>query len=297
MSAPQTSIPILTGARDLLAGYDVVLCDVWGVIHNGREHFALACDALARFREGGGRVVLVTNAPRPNPPVREQLDRLGVPRSAFDDIVTSGDVTLAFIASHGNAPLHHIGPERDLTLFEILKKLTGHTPALVDLADATYVVCTGLFDDQTETPEDYDAAFAQMRARNLDFISANPDLVVHVGDKLLYCSGALAERYAALGGKVIQAGKPYHPIYERAFQIAQGLIGRDVDKARVLAIGDAMRTDIKGACDFGVDALFVTSGIHREELHPVSALDEAAFRQFVADVQDLPKAAISRLAW
>ena len=297
MSAPQTSIPILTGARDLLAGYDVVLCDVWGVIHNGREHFALACDALARFREGGGRVVLVTNAPRPNPPVREQLDRLGVPRSAFDDIVTSGDVTLAFIASHGNAPLHHIGPERDLTLFEILKKLTGHTPALFDLADATYVVCTGLFDDQTETPEDYDAAFAQMRARNLDFISANPDLVVHVGDKLLYCSGALAERYAALGGKVIQAGKPYHPIYERAFQIAQGLIGRDVDKARVLAIGDAMRTDIKGACDFGVDALFVTSGIHREELHPVSALDEAAFRQFVADVQDLPKAAISRLAW
>ena len=179
MSAPQTSIPILTGARDLLAGYDVVLCDVWGVIHNGREHFALACDALARFREGGGRVVLVTNAPRPNPPVREQLDRLGVPRSAFDDIVTSGDVTLAFIASHGNAPLHHIGPERDLTLFEILKKLTGHTPALVDLADATYVVCTGLFDDQTETPEDYDAAFAQMRARNLDFISANPDLVYH----------------------------------------------------------------------------------------------------------------------
>ena len=158
-------------------------------------------------------------------------------------------------------------------------------------------MCTGLFDDQTETPEDYDAAFAQMRARNLDFISANPDLVVHVGDKLLYCSGALAERYAALGGKVIQAGKPYHPIYERAFQIAQGLIGRDVDKARVLAIGDAMRTDIKGACDFGVDALFVTSGIHREELHPVSALDEAAFRQFVADVQDLPKAAISRLAW
>ena len=297
MSAPQTSIPILTGVRDLLAAYDVVLCDVWGVIHNGREHFAQACDALARFRAGGGRVVLVTNAPRPNPPVREQLDRLGVPRSTFDDIVTSGDVTLAFIASHGNAPLHHIGPERDLTLFEILKKLTGNAPPLVDLAEATYVVCTGLFDDQNETPDDYDAAFAQMRARGLDFISANPDLVVHVGDKLLYCSGALAERYAALGGKVIQAGKPYHPIYERAFQIAQGLIGRNVDKSRVLAIGDAMRTDIKGACDFGVDALFVTSGIHREELHPESALDEAAFRQILASVADQPKAAITRLVW
>ena len=297
MNAPRTTIPILTGVRDLLKAYDVVLCDVWGVIHNGREHFAQACAALTKFRETGGRVVLVTNAPRPNQPVREQLDRLGVPRSAFDDIVTSGDVTLAFIASHGNAPLHHIGPERDLTLFEILRQQTGNTPPLVDLAAATYVVCTGLFDDQTETPADYDPAFAQMRARNLDFISANPDLVVHVGEKLLYCSGALAERYAALGGKVIQAGKPHHPIYERAFSIARTLAGRDIDKSRVLAIGDAMRTDIKGACDFGVDALFVTSGIHREELHPVSALDEAAWRQFVATVDDQPKAAISHLTW
>ena len=183
------------------------------------------------------------------------------------------------------------------TLFEILKAQTGNKPPLVPLAEASYVVCTGLFNDQTETPEDYDAALAQMRSRDLEFISANPDLVVHVGDQLIYCSGALAERYAGLGGRIVQAGKPYNPIYARAFGIAQKLAGRTVAKERVLAIGDAMRTDIKGACDFGVDALFVTSGIHRDELHPNTVLDETAFRQFVAGSEASPKAAIAELRW
>ena len=291
-----TNIPILTGARDLLSAYDVVLCDVWGVIHNGRVHYAAACEALIRFRSGGGRVVLVTNAPRPNPPVRQQLDALAVPHEAFDDIVTSGDVTLAFIAAHGDEPVHHIGPQRDLTLFEILKSQTGHMPPLVPLQDAGYVIATGLYDDE-DTPDDYEEALALMRARDLEFISANPDLIVHVGEKMLYCSGAIAEKYAGLGGRVIQAGKPYAPIYDRALTLAQGLLGRAVSKDRVLAIGDAFRTDVKGACDFGVDALFVTSGIHRDELHPTATLDEAAFHRLAASVESRPKAAMSALRW
>jgi hypothetical protein len=291
-----TNIPILASARDLLSAYDVLLCDVWGVIHNGRVHYAQACDALIRFRQGGGRVVLVTNAPRPNPPVRQQLDALAVPREAFDDIVTSGDVTLAFIAAHGNAPVHHIGPQRDLTLFEILKSQTGHAPPLVPLSEATYIVATGLYDDE-DTPDQYDEALALMRARDLDFISANPDLIVHVGEKMLYCSGAIAECYAKIGGRVIQAGKPYAPIYDRALSLARGLLGREVDKSRVLAIGDAIRTDVKGACDFGVDALFITAGVHRDELHPTATLDEAAFHRLAASVESQPKAAMTALRW
>jgi HAD superfamily hydrolase (TIGR01459 family) len=291
-----TNIPILTGARDLLSAYDVLLCDVWGVVHNGRVPYAEACDALMRFRAGGGRVVLVTNAPRPNPPIREQLDALGVPREAFDDIVTSGDVTLALIAAHGNAPLHHIGPQRDMSVFEILQRQTGHAPPLVPLSEATYVIATGLYDDD-DTPDQYDEALAVMRARDLEFISANPDLIVHIGDKLQYCPGAIAQRYEDLGGRVIQAGKPYAPIYDRALILAQALLGRDVDIQRVLAIGDAMRTDVKGACDFGVDALFVTSGVHRDELHPATALDEAAFHKLAASVESKPKAAMTGLRW
>ncbi len=291
-----TNIPILTGARDLLSAYDVALCDVWGVVHNGQAHYAAACDALIRFRAGGGRVVLVTNAPRPNAPVREQLDALAVPREAFDDIVTSGDVTLAFIAAHGNAPVHHIGPQRDLTLFEILKSQTGHAPPLVALEDASYIVATGLYDDD-DTPDQYAEALALMHARDLDFISANPDLIVHVGEKMLYCSGAIAECYAKIGGRVIQAGKPYAPIYDRALTLAQTLLGRAVGKDKVIAIGDAIRTDVKGACDFGVDALFITSGVHRDELHPGAAFDEAAFHKLVASVESQPRAAMTALRW
>ncbi len=297
-SAPTTAIPILKGFREIASQYDVVLCDIWGVVHNGQRHHEAACAALAEFRAAGGTVVLVTNAPRPNPPILDQLKLLGVPDGTFDDIVTSGDVTLRFIAERGMDPVYHIGPERDLTLFDILEDQTGVCPPLVDLEDAAYVVCTGLFLDETETPEDYGETLSVMKALGLDFISANPDLIVHVGERLMYCAGALAQAYEQRGGRVFQAGKPHAPIYERALELARkARPGVEIDKSRVLAIGDAMRTDIRGACDFGVDALFVTSGIHRDELHPDSALDEAAFKQFIADADITPTAAMPALVW
>ena len=251
---------IVAGLGVLAPAYDLILCDVWGVVHNGRQHFAPACAALARFRAGGGTIVLITNAPRPQPPILAQLGALGVPADAFDALVTSGDVTLAFIAERGAAPLYHIGPERDLALFESLRAMGRALPPLVDLSRAEYVVCTGLFHDDRETPQDYDATLDTMLKRDMALISANPDLVVHVGERLIYCAGALAERYAERGGRVLQAGKPYAPIYKRALGMAETIRGRAVERARVLAIGDAMRTDIKGACDQGIDALFVTSG-------------------------------------
>jgi HAD superfamily hydrolase (TIGR01459 family) len=288
---------VIISLREIAPRYDAILCDVWGVVHNGREHFAAACDALSRFRSGGGVVVLVTNAPRPNPPIREQLDGLRVPRSTFDDMVTSGDVTLARIADHGDAPLHHIGPSRDLTLFEILHAKTGLKPRLVSLDDAQYVVCTGLFDDRADVPEDYDAALAKMRARDLDLISANPDIVVHVGDTLIYCSGAIAERYEKLGGRVIQAGKPFAPIYDEALKLVAARAGKPIDPRRILAIGDGLRTDVKGACDYGLDCLFVTTGIHRDDLHVDDALDRDAMTRLLVEAGVRPVAAIPELVW
>lgn len=294
-------VPVLSGLSEIAPSYDVILSDIWGVVHNGLEHFPRACAALTRFRETGGTVVLITNAPRPFPPILKQLQALGAPRESFDEIVTSGDVTLSFIAARGNAPLHHIGPPRDLTFFDILEEQTGLRPPLVSLQEADYVVCTGLFDD-AHTPEDYQAALDVMHDRKLDLISANPDLVVHVGEKMLYCAGAVAQRYEDAGGVVLQAGKPFAPIYDRALELAAQRRGRPVAIDRALAIGDALRTDVKGASDRGLDAVFVTSGIHRDELHPVvsgahGSLDVTAMERLLDEAGVRPVAAMPALAW
>lgn len=296
------AIPVISGIAELAAGYEVILSDIWGVVHNGRQHFAEACDALARFRAGGGTVILITNAPRPHPPVLNQLAGLGVPDGTFDAVVTSGDVTLAHIAAHGDAPLYHIGPERDHALFEILREQTGRNPPLVGLEEADYVVCTGLFDDD-HTPADYSADFDAMRARNLEMISANPDIVVHIGDREVYCSGALAEVYEKMGGTVVQAGKPFAPIYDRALELANSHHGKSVAPAKVLTIGDGMRTDIAGAMGRGLDAVFVTTGVHRAELHPPGpdgapgGLRKDVLAKIARQAGLAPIAAMERLAW
>jgi HAD superfamily hydrolase (TIGR01459 family) len=141
---------------------------------------------------------------------------------------------------------------------------------------------------------------ARMRAKRLDFVCANPDIVVEIGGELSYCAGAIAERYAALGGKVIQAGKPFAPIYDQAMRmVGETSGGAAIDRSRVLAIGDAMHTDIKGACGQNFASLFVTSGIHREQLHPAKSaeLTRAALRQFADEAGFVPMAAIPELAW
>ena len=288
---------IALGLSEFADRYDVVLCDIWGVVHNGQARYRAACDALQRFRAGGGTVILITNAPRPSPPILDQLQSLSVPRDVFDEMVTSGDVTLSYIAERPGQPIYHIGPERDFTLFEISEQQTGVKPQLVTLDEAAYVVITGLSDDRNETPDDYADQLATMRARQLDLVCANPDLVVHVGKELIYCAGAVAQAYEARGGRVLQAGKPFAPIYERALSFARKIRGTSVPRERILAIGDAMRTDIAGAVDFGVDALFVTRGIHRDELHDGAGIDLVAYRQFLEDNPRHPMAAIPELVW
>jgi HAD superfamily hydrolase (TIGR01459 family) len=283
--------PFTTRFSTLAARYDVLLCDVWGVVHNGVAATAESCDALARFRRQGGTVILITNAPRPGDVVQAFLDRLQVPHDIHDGIVSSGDVTRAVIAEHAGRTVFHIGPGRDVPMFD------GLDLELVPIEQADYVVCSGLFDDTVETPQDYHQTLEQMYARRLPMVCANPDVVVERGHQLVYCAGALAELYEAAGGEVIYAGKPYRPIYERALALAARLRGGPAEHARVLAIGDSVRTDLKGAAAFGIDFLFVTDGIHAEELGDRHNPDTAALAGIFAGAGLYPTAVMRRLAW
>jgi HAD superfamily hydrolase (TIGR01459 family) len=289
--------PIIDHFAPLAGGYDVVLSDVWGVVHNGVAATLEACDALERFRANGGTVVLITNAPRPGEVVvRTMLDRLGVPRAAYDGIVSSGDVTRALVAARAGKRLFHIGPPRDLPMFE------GLDAPVAPLESADYAVCSGLTDDTVETPQDYHELIERMRARGLTMICANPDVVVERGDKLVYCAGAVADLYAAAGGEVIYAGKPYRPIYDQALAIAQAAHGLQenggpLDHHRVVAIGDSVRTDLRGAAAFGVDCVFVTAGIHAEELGSRDNPSTSALSDIFAAAGLFPKAVMRRLTW
>lgn len=241
----------IRGLSELAEAYDTLLCDVWGVVHNGIAGFPAAVDALRRFRAGGGRVVLLTNAPRPATPIRKQLRGLGVPDDAYDGLLTSGDVTRDVIAQRPGVKLLHLGADRDLSFYD------GLDVELVPEAEAELVSCTGLFDDETETPEEYRPMLERLAARRLTMVCANPDIVVERGHRLLPCAGALARLYGELGGEAVLVGKPHRPIYAAARKLIADLGG-----SRVLAIGDGLPTDIRGACDNGFDVLFVTGGIH-----------------------------------
>jgi HAD superfamily hydrolase (TIGR01459 family) len=283
--------PIVPHFSALADDYDVLLSDVWGVVHNGVRSFPEPCDALMRARARGMTVVLITNAPRPSDVVARQLDALRVPREAYDAIVSSGDVTLGVISKRPGQSVFHLGPERDKSIF------TGLNLSLAPLEKADYVVCSGLFDDENEKPEDYRARLRMMLARKMFMLCGNPDVVVERGDRLVYCAGAIADLYAEMGGEVLYAGKPYRPIYEMALAKAVAAAGRDVPTSRVLAIGDSVRTDLAGAHAFGIDCLFITSGIHAEELGKRENPETHAINGLFATAGKLPKGVMRQLVW
>jgi HAD superfamily hydrolase (TIGR01459 family) len=282
---------LIEGFSALAPDYDAVLCDIWGVVHNGVAATAPAGAALTRFRAGGGTVVLISNAPRPGEWVIRSLDRLGVVRTAYDAIVTSGDLTRHYVADARRKSVFHIGPDRDLGIFDGLDVDFGP----VETAD--YAICTGLFDDESETPEDYRPLLIRMRERELFMLCANPDLVVERGNALVYCAGAVADLYARLGGNVLYTGKPHRPIYQEAVAKVADLRGAAPRLGRVLAIGDSVRTDLKGAHDFGIDCLFVTAGIHAEELGARHDPDLETLSQIFAEAGSAPRAVIRQLTW
>lgn len=283
--------PALPACLDELRGdYDAVLCDLWGVVHNGQRVFERAAAALVRFRKSGGRVVLITNVPKPRAPIPRQLDRLGVPRAAWDAIVTSGDAIRAEFAARAPGPMHRIGPASDSLLWD------GLGLELASLEEARFLGVTGLDDFDRETPADYVERLAHARARGLEMVCANPDVVVRLGERLYWCAGALARDYAALGGKVVMAGKPHAPIYALARRELANLLGRESDSKRVLAIGDGLATDVLGANRNGFDALFVAAGIHGGALRDGAELDRAKVAAALAAEGAVARYAMAELA-
>ena len=293
----QSPVPTLRHFAEVAERYDLILCDVWGVLHDGTRGHAAAGEALIRFRALPGprprRVILVSNAPRPWQGVQKILDGYGVKREAYDAILTSGDLTRRLIAEHPGERVYHLGPERDAPVFD------GLDLTLVPAAEAQRIVCTGLFDDHTETAEDYREALADFRARAVPMICANPDLVVERDKKLIPCAGLIAQAYEAIGGAVVYAGKPYRPVYETALAMA-GALDRMAapEVSRTVAVGDAIRTDIAGASGYGIPSVLVARGIHAEELgvtaehHSLGDIADWLSRQEVK-----PDAVIERLVW
>lgn len=280
------SSPVLIGGlSDIAENYDALICDVWGVLHDGVQAFPGAVEALTKFRQTRGKVVLLTNAPRPPAEIQISLRGFGVPDEAYDAIVSSGGAAREELIrkAHG-APLKmmHLGPERDTPVFNDLDiELTG-------ASEAEIVLCTGLFDDDTETPDDYAGYLAEMKAHNLVMICANPDLFAPRAGVLVHCAGGIAKAYEKIGGEVIYYGKPKPAIYHETIAAAGG-----ADK-RILVIGDAMETDMAGANAMGLDALFIAYGLHKDEL---GDLTNANLKSLFAHHDLTARAAIDLLKW
>lgn len=289
---------IISSLSEVQDTYDALYCDLWGCLHNGRAAFPAAVAALQGFRAKGGRVVLMTNAPRPNRFVAAQLDRMGVPRDAWDMIVSSGDAAQAgMFAGLVGRRVYHLGPEKDEGFFTDIPAEFADAPAIarVPLEEAEGIVCTGPFDEMTETPEDYRATFLYAKAKGMKLLCTNPDIVVDFGDKRIYCAGALAALYDEMGGTSLYFGKPHAPIYDLARRRLAAL-GSEVDPSRVLAVGDGIRTDIQGGLAEGTDTLFVTGGLAAEAFGPdAEAPDPDLLAEWLAAERLSPTWAIGRL--
>ncbi len=280
----------ISGLSAIASDYRAILCDVWGVLHNGQSVYRQAENALVQYRKAGGQVVLLTNSPRPNQGVASQLDDLDVSRQAFDAIVTSGDVTRTLI-EQTVGDVFHLGPDRDLPLFAGLGK------NLVDEADCKTIVCTGLFEDERETPEVYRDRLTNLAERQIPFICANPDLVVERGDRMIYCAGSLAKLYGELGGQTFVAGKPHSPIYDLAMKRLQEINGSAMPQNNVIAVGDGMPTDVAGALSNGFDLLYISAGIHSADYGPADDPNEAELEKFLTDHKAEPTVWMPRLCW
>lgn len=285
MSLPR----LISGLSEIAPHHDALICDVWGVVHDGHRHHPAAAEALVRFKERHGPVVLLTNAPRVPAEVAAQCSSYGLPPDCYDAIVSSGGAAREELARRSAArtlSLYYIGPDRDLPM------IAGLDISRTGIAEAEVVLAIGLRDDLTETPADYNGELAAMKARGLTMLCANPDLVVHRGARLLYCAGSLAKAYEALGGVAIYYGKPHLPVYESALAAAEAVLGHR--PKRPLAVGDGLLTDVKGANAAGLEVLFVADGVHGEEIEPYTDEHLAAlFTRFGAKAGS----ATRKLSW
>jgi HAD superfamily hydrolase (TIGR01459 family) len=292
---------IIRALADLTGRYDAVFCDLWGCLHNGQRAYPAAVAALQGFRATGGKVVLLTNAPRPQSSVIKQLDDLGVPRDAWDIVVTSGDAAqMGMLSGAVGRKVHHIGALKDEPFFtdfaDDLAAFARRQPPIerVALKDAQGIVCTGLRDDLTETPDDYRATLLLGKTLGLPMLCANPDIVVDMGDKRLYCAGALAQAYEQMGGTALYFGKPHPPIYDLARRRLTRA-GAPADP-QILCIGDGISTDVQGGIGEGLDTLFITGGLEAEQFGPdVENPDPSKLQSWLDRKELSPTFAMGRL--
>lgn len=265
-----STIPILSEIAPLGQRYPAWLVDIWGVMHNGLSAYQEAVAATKVFRARGGAVVLLSNSPRPSEAVQAQLRELGVSDDAYDTTVTSGDLTRHELSRRPGLKVLHIGPERDRPIFN------GLDVTLVEAAQAELVVCSGLYNDEAETPADYNDLLEDLATRSVPMLCANPDHMVERGSRLIYCAGALADLFEDFGGNPVYAGKPYRPVYDLAFERLSEIMGREVAAEEVLAIGDGVNTDMAGAAQFGLDAVFIAGGLHASDLKTIGSKKRGA---------------------
>ena len=255
---------LLSGLSEVAADYDAILCDVWGVIHNGRAAFEPACEALVNFRAQGGRVILITNAPVPSQQVLDYMKPLNIPAEAYDSCVSSGDATRQVLAQNADKPLWTLGGdadwEHDRYLYEGLDLTKVAKPEAAGIG-----LLIGMRDMRNDHPEDYRAELGEIAKTGLELVCANPDIQVRIGDKLHWCAGALAQIYEQAGGKVIYPGKPHAAIYDLAFA-RLGELGGTPERSRVLAIGDSPKTDMRGALAQNIDGLYVGTGLAKHSV-------------------------------
>ncbi|NRP14152.1 hypothetical protein XMM379_000308 [Aliiroseovarius sp. xm-m-379] len=287
---------IITALSEISANYDAMFVDLWGCVHNGITAFDEAVAALRAYRAGGGFVVLVTNSPKPRAGVAAQLPDFGVPSDCYDTIATSGDSARAamFTGAVGNK-VYFMGEwERDAGFFEPMQVIdTPVEITRVPVAEAEGIVCCGPFDPMAD-PDTWRADLMMAKQMGAKLLCANPDIIVDRGEAREWCAGAVARMYTEMGGESLYFGKPHPPIYDlaRRRMLAEGC---DIPNARILAIGDGIHTDIRGALGEDIDSLFITGGLAREETGTLTQPDPVKLAQFVADEQISPSFAIGYL--
>ncbi len=286
---------IISSLSEVSAQYDALFVDLWGCVHNGVRALPGAVSALQEYRAGGGKVVLVTNSPRPRAGVRKQLVHFEVPDDAWDTIATSGDsARSAMFRGAVGEKVWHIGPPTDLKFFEPLKLLEDPADIRrVDLEDAEGMVCTGPFDSLAD-PAVMRPQFLLAKQRGLKLLCANPDIVVDRGDVREWCAGALAQLYTEMGGESLYFGKPHPPVYDLARRRLAEL-GTDVPDSRILAIGDGILTDIAGAMGEDLDSLFISGGLAASETRTSQQPDPEALKAYLEKEMSSPTYTIGHL--
>jgi HAD superfamily hydrolase (TIGR01459 family) len=289
---PSLSIRPIAALSEVIDRYDAIISDVWGVLHNGVVATPGAQEALTAARNAGKPVALLTNSPRLPHLVAEQLRDLGVTQPCYDAIISSGGVTRQLLENEGARPIYHLGPARDIGVFE------GLAVHPVALENAELVICTGLFNDDTEQAEDYRSTLEFAYSRRMRLYCANPDLIVERGHRLIPCAGAVADIYEKMGGEVIWVGKPKPLVYDEARAAIAKTLGAMPSGASILCIGDAFRTDIAGANAEGHDVIMTLAGIHGHQIGLDGMnYDLAALEKLSLETQTRPTMCMVSLVW